>query len=123
MKEKQIQNQILNYLKLLENQGKCWAVRTQSGKVPILRRNGSKGWMTTGRRGCPDIVCCFKFLVKDETWIGMEYWQSRFVAIEVKSDKGKQSRDQKETEELIKKLGGIYLVARSVDDLIKEGIK
>jgi hypothetical protein len=41
----------------------------------------------------------------------------RFLAIEVKTAKGVQSFDQKHFEECVKKNNGIYILARSVDDV------
>lgn len=123
MRESIIKKQILLYLQCLENQGKGYFVSTQTGSFPIARRDGSHGWMRTGKKGCPDITGCFRFLVKDLSGQGMEYWQEKYVAIEVKSDIGKQTIQQKETEEKIKKLGGMYLLARDISDLIKIGIQ
>lgn len=41
----------------------------------------------------------------------------RFLAIEVKTTKGKQSIWQKHFEDLVKRAGGIYILARSVNDV------
>ena len=41
----------------------------------------------------------------------------RFLAVEVKAAKGRQSPDQKHFEELVKRAGGIYVLARSIDDV------
>ena len=40
-----------------------------------------------------------------------------FVGIEVKSDKGRQSPEQKQVEEFITKLGGHYILARGIEDV------
>jgi hypothetical protein len=52
--------------------------------------------------GHPDIIIC-----KD----------SKFIAIEVKSDKGVQSELQKYRERQIRDSGGIYILARSMQDV------
>ena len=46
----------------------------------------------------------------------------RFIAIEIKTT-DKQSEEQKEFEQEITKRGGVYVVARSVDDVIKVFMK
>jgi hypothetical protein len=53
-------------------------------------------------KGCPDLV-----LILD----------SLFVGIEIKSEKGRQSEDQKAFEERCKAAGGFYFIARSVEDV------
>lgn len=58
-------------------------------------------------RGIPDIVC-----VKD----------GRYVGIEVKTDKGALSEHQHEFGRSLMLAGGDYLIARSVDDVIKFGL-
>lgn len=42
------------------------------------------------------------------------------VEIEVKTDEGKQSPAQKAFQQRVEDLGGIYVLARSVDDVIRE---
>lgn len=56
--------------------------------------------------GSPDIIACSP--------------EGRFVAIECKSSKGTLTPAQKQFLEEIKKRGGITLVVRSIDDLLKE---
>lgn len=100
--EKGIQTAILNYLSILENQGKpIYAFRTQSGAVPIQRGNKA-GYFKTGRKGAPDITVCYG---------------GRFIALEVKTEKGKLSEAQTEAAIAIKKAGGEYYIVRSVEDL------
>lgn len=105
MLEKQIQKQILSYLECLQAQGVCWFTRTAVGAVKVQRKDGSTGFFKTGRKGTPDIIACFS---------------GRFVGIEVKTDKGKMSLDQTLTCRLISRVGGIYITARSVSELIDD---
>jgi hypothetical protein len=98
MQEKIIQKSIIDYLSLLENLGKLYFFRANSGAVKLE----SGRFMKTGKAGCPDIICC----------VG-----GKFIGLEVKNEKGKQSPTQKDTEEKIKKVGGEYYVVRSVDDV------
>ena len=45
--------------------------------------------------------------------------QYHFLAIELKTDKGRQSDYQKEYQQLIESVGGKYVVVRSLDEFIK----
>ena len=58
---------------------------------------------TVGHRmGDPDLVACIR---------------GKYVAIEVKTPVGRLSPRQREVQELIRNSGGIYCVARSVEDV------
>lgn len=48
-------------------------------------------------------------------------WNGKFLAVELKSGIGKQSPDQVLFENAVTQAGGIYILARTVDD-IKRGI-
>ena len=54
------------------------------------------------RQGDPDMIACIK---------------GRYVALEGKTARGRQSPRQKEVERLINDAGGIYAVVRSVEDV------
>jgi hypothetical protein len=45
-------------------------------------------------------------------------FRGRFLAIEVKTAAGRQSDDQRRFQQLVERRGGIYLLARSVDDAL-----
>ena len=57
--------------------------------------------------GTSDIICCIK---------------GRFIGIEVKQLKGRQTPNQRSFEERVIKEKGVYILARSVEDVI-EGLK
>ena len=97
IKEKDIQKAIMDYLQYLENMGKCYVVRTQSGQIFI---DGRK--FQTGKPGTPDILLCYN---------------GKFYGIEVKRHKGKQSKAQKEAQDRIEKAKGNYILAYSLDDI------
>jgi len=46
--------------------------------------------------------------------------QGQSYEIEVKSDKGKQSPEQRNWQRAVERAGGIYILARSVDDCLKQ---
>jgi len=54
--------------------------------------------------GIPDLIVCIKGL---------------FLGIEAKDPKGKQSLSQKVHQQNIENSGGIYILAKSLDDVIK----
>ena len=98
MKESVIQKAIMQYLQILENQGKLYFFRAGSGAIPT----GNGGYFKTGKVGCPDIVVCLRGL---------------FVGLEIKNEKGRQSPSQKIAQEAIETAGGRYYIVRSVDDV------
>ena len=96
MKESDIQRSILDNLR--------WrgflAFRCQPAPVPIRKGNNIVGFRRADafNVGMPDIVCVIR---------------GRFIGIEVKSAIGRQSPEQHEWQERIKKAGGVYILARS----------
>ncbi len=102
--ESDIQRTILDYLTVK----KIFHYRNNSGAMLgsyTSKRSGKKkNWfMRFGALGSPDIVCV----------IGGQY-----IGIEVKGPEGKQSEHQKEFQENLKKAGGRYILARSLEDVI-----
>ncbi len=99
MKESVIQKQIL----------------AEFGALPWLRvwRNNTgaltdqRGQLITyGLKGSADIL-------------GLIAPDGRFLAIEVKNERGKQSPAQIAFGEMVEKMGGIYILARSVEDVYR----
>ena len=85
-------------LDLLAHIPKSYFFRASSGLI----RTEIGNYFRTGKKGCPDICGVLN---------------GKFVGIEVKVGKGKLSPFQKQAQEDIKKAGGIYVVARSLDDV------
>lgn len=56
-----------------------------------------------GMKGVPDILGCI---------------DGRFIGVEVKTPRGKQSADQVLFQRRLESKGGIYILARSVDDIM-----
>jgi hypothetical protein len=96
MLEKDIQREILNYL--LFNGFFVW--RQNSG---VITRGGHM--YSAGIKGQPDIVG----MTKDGRWLG----------IEVKNVKGIQNFNQKQFEQNVLDSKGIYILARSLDDVLE----
>lgn len=106
MKETQIQSQIIQYLQVLENQGKLWFTRLNN--IPPVNK-GPNGKMTFrslppgSKRGIPDILILTKH---------------RLIGVEVKTSTGKQSKEQEVVEDNFIKFGHEYFLVRSLDDVI-----
>ncbi|MCU0246155.1 MAG: hypothetical protein MUC42_06260 [Bryobacter sp.] len=77
----------------------AWVARMNSGAFQIEGR-----FIKVGFKGCSDILGMLK--------------GGRMLAVECKSSKGKESADQAAFGERVARDGGLYFVARSVDDVI-----
>ena len=97
--EKQIENAILDYLTLLP--GAYWKNNSVGVYDPIKKVHRKPG--KHHRNGVSDIL-------------GVD-GSGRFIAIEVKTSKGKLSENQKIFIQDINNHGGLAFVARSVDDV------
>jgi len=97
MKESDIQKVIIEYLKIK----RIFHYRQNSGA--FMTKSG--GFMRASSvNGLPDIVA-----IKD----------GRYIGIEVKTPKGKQSDAQKDIEREVTKAGGFYFIVRSLEDVRK----
>jgi hypothetical protein len=98
IKEHDIQKQIIDYLKLKHY---FWW-RNNSGAM-ISEYKGKKRFMRFGSVGSPDIFVIYK---------------NDCYGIEIKSATGKQSPEQIEWQKGFDDNGGIYLLIRSLDELM-----
>lgn len=92
--EHQIQSSILNYL----GHRQIFHYRQNSGAVKTEGR-----FFQFGAVGSPDIVCIYK---------------GKYIGIEVKAKKGRQSSHQKQFQEAMEDAGGHYILAKSIDDVM-----
>ena len=102
--EHQIQKQIIDYLQYRENMGHLYFIRNNSFSGKIQRRDGSQGFVKNNKKGSADIFLCVK---------------GKWFSIEVKREKGKQSKEQKEDQQKVEKVGGKYFVVHSLEELLK----
>lgn len=102
--ETQIRNSILDYLKLKGYVCK----RNNSGFVFLTGPTGKKRAINVGESGWPDI----EGIAKKGQWFG----------IEVKTATGKMSAEQLIMQNRIVTSGGLYILARSLDDVINAGL-
>lgn len=82
---------------------------------------GRKFWTTPvhSRKGIPDI---FVMLLIEGKYHGVFVKHTKTYAIEIKTEVGRQSPEQKDFQMEWELRGGTYILARSVDDLIKAGL-
>lgn len=86
-------------LKYLERRGDVFGWRNNVGATKVGDR-----FMRFGLPGSADVLAC---------------WRGRFLAIEVKTAIGRQSDLQRKFQSNIEKHGGLYVLARSVEDVAK----
>ena len=99
--EKEIQLAICDYLAYKHYF--FWRQNT----TPIYDKDRFRAMPKYSKNGLPDI-----FLIKD----------GKFIGLEVKQPKGKQSENQVIFEQDCKKVGGQYYVVTSLDDVVKLGL-
>lgn len=97
MTEKATQKLIIDYLKAK----RIFHFRANTGAVKA-DYFGKKRLIRFGTPGCADILCCFR---------------GRFVGIEVKSEKGKQTKLQQMWQESLENAGGLYILAFCLEDV------
>ena len=100
VREADIQHSILDYLSYM----RIFHYRNNSGAM-IGEYKGKKSFDRFGAKGSPDIICVI---------------DGRYIGIEVKSEIGRQSENQQIFQDRLEKAGGLYILARSLDDVINE---
>jgi len=103
-KERDLQRAVLTYLQYQENLGRVYFFRNNSFAGYVTRPGQKKpSYIKNNKPGMPDIVVCY---------------QGRFIGLELKGTKGKQSEEQKEAERVIHTAGGEYYVIRDLEEVI-----
>jgi hypothetical protein len=108
-RETPIQKGVLDYLKLKGHH--VFRVNTQG--VPLHGKGFEGRFRPSPMKGVSDLIGCCGRSHKDK---------GRFFAIEVKSETGKLTEEQALFLNNVIEAGGIGLVARSIDDVIKAGL-
>lgn len=109
MKEKELQKTILDWLEYK----KIFYWRNNSGAM-ISEYKGKMRFMRFGEVGSPDIFAIkMVFPCPGNGIIGI----GQIIGIEVKSPKGKMSKFQEKFKEEFEKAGGIYILAKSLEDV------
>jgi len=98
MRESVLQKGIMEYLGWREDALRLYWFRAGSGAMKLE----SGRYFKTGRPGVPDIVVIMK---------------GRFIGLEVKTPKGRQSEAQEKAQNQIQRAGGEYYIVRSISDV------
>jgi len=100
--EREVQATILQFLKRHPKVG--FAVRMNSGVTKYRDQKGVERFVRFGFKGCPDIWCVL---------VG----GGRLFVIEVKSDSGALTDEQRAVLDAVNSAGGLGIEARSIDDV------
>lgn len=94
IKESDLVKMCLDYLRMR----KIFCYRNNTGGMKTERG----GFIRFGAVGSPDIVMVIN---------------GKYIALEIKTEKGQQSEGQKQFQQELEKAGGIYLLVRSLEQL------
>lgn len=106
---------IMNAIMLRLSQLGCMIMRNNTGKFRSL--NDPNRIVSVGMVGSADIIGVQPVTITADM-VGQTIGQA--IAIEVKTDKGRQSDAQKKWQAAWEKHGGLYVLARSPDDVYKQ---
>lgn len=112
---------IKDYLQIQKNQGKLMYIRNNTGAIPIPAGKNKRRFVRFGDKGSPDFlvwVSDIKSLPNGDFHSQLTSYL-RSIALEAKSDTGKQSADQIKWQADFEKIGGEYYVVRCPEYLIK----
>jgi len=105
----------MNAILLQLSKDGCMVWRNNTGKFRAM--NDPQRIVTVGQVGSADIIGVRPIVITADM-VGKTIGQA--VAIEVKTDKGRQSNAQKKWQIAWEKHGGLYVLARSPDDVYKQ---
>jgi len=123
MKEADVIRVIKDYLQIQRNQKKLMYIRNNSGAMPIIDGKNKRRYIRFGDKGSPDFLV-FVFaenIIKQLKYV-YKFYYLKTIALEAKSDTGKQSKDQIEWQKDFEAIGGEYYIVRCLEDGI-EAIK
>ena len=106
---------INDYLQIQRNQGKLMYIRNNTGAIPIPAGENKRRYVRFGDRGSPDFLVWVPGIIVNPDFPAI----LRAIALEAKSDIGKQSKDQKKWQADFEKIGGEYYIVRCYEGLIK----
>jgi hypothetical protein len=98
VKESDLQKLVLDWLVL----HRIFHRRKNTGAMASEDVPGKKRFVRFGQAGDPDIEICYK---------------GRFIAVELKSETGTQTQNQKNYQSDFEAAGGRYILARSLEDV------
>jgi hypothetical protein len=103
-REANLKSQILEYIQILENQGKVYGDRLNSGEILALNKDGSQRLIKLCREGTADIF----FII-----------YGRIIFTETKRKGEKQKPQQKIFQEKVESVGAIYWLVDDFEQFLK----
>ena len=104
-----------DYLQIQRNQGKLMYIRNNSGAMPIIDGKNKRRYIRFGDKGSPDFLVWMPSIIVNPDFPAI----LRAIALECKSDIGKQSKDQIKWQKEFEAIGGEYCLIRNLDSLVK----
>lgn len=105
LSESQIMAQIKDKLSIMQNQGKLWFMRNNSGALPVQGQGAKSRFIRFGQKDAPDILGYFK----------QDPYKGRSFFIEVKRKGGRISPGQKEFIDSANESGCLAIIADSYE--------
>lgn len=122
MKEADVIKVTKDYLQIQRNQKKLMYIRNNSGAMPITDGENKRRYIRFGDKGSPDFLVWKrgKYIEGnyDDDCIVVTHY-IRAIALEAKSDTGKQSKDQIKWQKDFEAIGGEYYIVKCLEDLVK----
>ena len=115
MKESYVIRVVKDYLQIQRNQKKLVYIRNNSGAMPIIDGENKRRYIKFGDKGSPDFLIWMPGIINNPDFPAI----LRAIAIECKSDIGRQSEDQIEWQKDFEAIGGEYYIVKSIEDLVK----
>ena len=106
---------INDYLQIQKNQKKLMFIRNNSGAFPIADGKNKRRYIRFGDKGSPDFLVWMPECDPEGLYAT---WTVRCIALEAKSDTGKQSKGQKEWQKDFEAIGGEYYIVRCLEEAI-----
>ena len=121
--ENEVIRVVNDYLQVQKNQRKLMFIRNNSGAFPIDDGINERRYIRFGDKGSPDFLIWksgryYRGMNQDDYTTTKKYLRS--IAIEAKSDIGKQSKEQKEWQADFEAIGGEYYIVRSIEEAINK---
>ena len=121
--EADLKRTIEDYLQLGQNQGRWVFLRLNAGDFIVQTHNhfGGRWGMASRRRikGCPRGTADLEVIKGRFMEDGKRFGRPLIYFLELKSSKGKQTKEQQEFQKLVEMQGCSYFIIRSLEELVE----